>query len=158
MARLRPMRWWDIEPVLRLERTLFVDDAWTEGVFWSELAERATRHYLVADADEAGDDPDEEADVLGYAGLCVYGRDEAFVQTIAVAPAAQRHGLGTRLLTALIDESVARGCRQLDLEVRADNATAINLYARHGFTQIGRRRGYYQPSGADAIVMRRKSS
>ena len=42
------------------------------------------------------------------------------------------------------------------LEVRADNAAAQRLYERRGFTEIGRRRGYYQPSGADAVVMRRK--
>ena len=41
------------------------------------------------------------------------------------------------------------------LEVRADNEHAQELYRRRGFTEIGRRRGYYQPSGADAVVMRR---
>ena len=42
------------------------------------------------------------------------------------------------------------------LEVRADNEAAQRLYQRRGFTEIGRRRGYYQPSGADAVVMKRK--
>jgi [ribosomal protein S18]-alanine N-acetyltransferase len=42
------------------------------------------------------------------------------------------------------------------LEVRADNEPAQRLYRRRGFTEIGRRRGYYQPSGADAVVMERK--
>ena len=42
------------------------------------------------------------------------------------------------------------------LEVRADNETAQGLYQRRGFAEIGRRRGYYQPSGADAVVMKRK--
>jgi ribosomal protein S18 acetylase RimI-like enzyme len=46
----------------------------------------------------------------------------------------------------------------LDLEVRDGNAAAIAMYERFGFRVIGRRRGYYQPSGADAIVMRRESS
>ena len=51
---LREMRWWDIEPVLALERELFPEDAWTPGMFWSELAHArgpyATRHYTVAEA------------------------------------------------------------------------------------------------------------
>jgi ribosomal-protein-alanine N-acetyltransferase len=38
--------------------------------------------------------------------------------------------------------------------VRADNTSAIRLYERHGFSRVGVRRGYYQPSGADALVMR----
>jgi ribosomal-protein-alanine N-acetyltransferase len=40
------------------------------------------------------------------------------------------------------------------LEVRADNARAQRLYQWRGFTEVGIRRGYYQPSGTDAVVMR----
>jgi ribosomal-protein-alanine N-acetyltransferase len=140
------MRWWDIEPVMSLERTLFAEDAWTDTMFWSELAERKTRHYLVADDDDA---------VVGYAGLCAYSVDQSYVQTIAVEPTRQGTGLGSRLLDALLTESDGRGCRHVDLEVRADNATAIALYESRGFRQVALRRGYYQPSGADALVMRR---
>jgi ribosomal-protein-alanine N-acetyltransferase len=77
------------------------------------------------------------------------------VQTIAVVPDQQGRGLGTRLLLDVIAESKRRGCERLDLEVRADNEVAIRLYERHGFSRVGLRRGYYQPSGTDAVVMRR---
>lgn len=143
-ARLRVMRWWDIEAVTRLERMLFVEDAWSETTFWSELAERDTRHYLVADDDGT---------VVGYAGLCAYP-DDAYVQTIAVAPAHQHRGVGRALLSALLDAACARGCRRVDLEVRADNGVAMRLYEQFGFRRVGVRRGYYQPSGVDAVVMR----
>ena len=146
VVTVRTMRWWDIEPVMALEIELFADEAWSPTMFWSELAEHSTRHYIVA---TAGDE------IVGYGGLCAYPPHESYVQTIAVAPAAQGHGLGTRLLTGLVDESRRRGCRRVDLEVRADNAGAIRLYERHGFSRIELRRGYYQPSGADAVVMRR---
>ncbi|MZE81775.1 ribosomal-protein-alanine N-acetyltransferase RimI, partial [Streptomyces sp. SID5475] len=47
------MRWWDIPAVLDLEREMFPEDAWTEGMFWSELAHArgrdASRRYLVAE-------------------------------------------------------------------------------------------------------------
>jgi ribosomal-protein-alanine N-acetyltransferase len=119
-------------------------------MFWSELAERNTRRYLVAD--------DEVGKLCAYAGLCAYAPHEAYSQTIAVAPDAQRRGIGDTLLTELIAESLRRGCPHLDLEVRADNETAIRLYERHGFTRIGLRRGYYQPSNTDAAVMRRLAS
>jgi [ribosomal protein S18]-alanine N-acetyltransferase len=149
VTNVRALRWWDIEPVMSLELELFGDEAWSPTMFWSELAEPATRHYLVAVRDDR---------IVGYAGLCAYPPHESYVQTIAVAPGAQGHGLGTRLLIDLIEESVRRGCRRLDLEVRADNEIAIRLYERHGFTRVGLRRGYYQPSGADALVMRRVAS
>ena len=143
------MRWWDIEPVMRMEYELFADDAWSDTMFWSELAERDSRTYLVAvDGD----------DVVGYAGLCAYSRDVSYIQTIGVTADHQRHGVGTALLEALVCEADARGAAHLDLEVRADNASAIRLYEKHGFSRLGLRRGYYQPSGADALVMRRSRS
>jgi ribosomal-protein-alanine N-acetyltransferase len=142
---MRPMRWWDIEPVMSLERELFGDEAWSDAMFWSELAERETRLYLVDESDGV---------VTAYAGLCVYVPYEAYIQTIAVAPRAQRRGIGTALLIRLIHEAKRLGVRHLDLEVRADNETAQRLYRHHGFTQIAVRRNYYQPSGMDAVVMR----
>lgn len=142
---MRPMRWWDIEPVMGLERELFGDEAWTDAMFWSELAERDTRLYLV----------DEDDGVLtAYGGLCSYAPHEAYIQTIGVTSAAQGRGIGTALLVALLDEARRRGVAHVDLEVKADNVAAQRLYERHGFARIAVRRNYYQPSGTDAIVMR----
>lgn len=143
---LERMRWWHIAGLLPIERVLFGPEGWSERVFWSELGQLDTRHYLVALDGE---------DVVGYAGLCDYP-DEAFVQTLAVAPAAQRAGVGALLLTALLDEALRRGQRRVSLEVRADNEAAQRLYARHGFTRDGVRRGYY-PGGVDALVLTRRA-
>jgi ribosomal-protein-alanine N-acetyltransferase len=143
---LRPMRWWDIAAVMDLERELFVDDAWTDTMFWSELAEPESRHYVVATVGE---------DVVGYAGLCAYSASDAYVQTIGVDLRHRRGGIGTALLADLLGEAQRRGCSRVDLEVRDGNDDAIRLYEHNGFARIGVRRGYYQPSGADAIVMRR---
>ena len=55
----------------------------------------------------------------------------------------------------LLAEAARRGCTEVFLEVRTDNIRAQRLYRRYGFSQIGIRKGYYQPSGADALVMRR---
>jgi ribosomal-protein-alanine N-acetyltransferase len=141
------MRWWDIAPIMRMEAELFAEDAWSDTMFWSELAERDSRTYLVAvDGD----------DVVGYAGLCVYA-DASYIQTIGVTGRHQRAGVGTALLAALIQDADARGVAHVVLEVRAGNDAAVRLYERHGFVQLGVRRGYYQPSGADALVMRRSA-
>lgn len=145
---LRPMRWWDIEPIMTLEDELFAEDAWSDTMFWSELAERDSRRYVVAVADEA---------IVGYAGLCAYD-DASYIQTIGVTSDHQGRGVGTALLEALLSEADARGAKHVDLEVRADNESAIRLYEKHGFARLGVRRGYYQPSGADALVMRRSQS
>jgi ribosomal-protein-alanine N-acetyltransferase len=139
---LTRMRWWHIDDVLPVEDELFGAERWTAGMFWSELA-GADRWYLVAlDGDE----------LLGYAGLCVYP-DSAWVQNIAVRRSAQGTGLGSRLLDALLAEAAHRGAPQVALEVAADNPVARHLYERRGFAVTGVRRGYYQPSGTDALVM-----
>jgi [ribosomal protein S18]-alanine N-acetyltransferase len=152
---LRPMRWWDIPAITILENVAFADDAWSVGMFWSELAEVASRCYLVAE--EFGVDathPDRQGPrIVGYAGLLI-GAGEAEVLTIAVDPTREGHGLGTALLTELLREAAHRGCDDVVLEVRADNDRAQELYRRFGFVQIGVRRGYYQPANVDAWVMR----
>ncbi|WP_344494918.1 ribosomal protein S18-alanine N-acetyltransferase [Streptomyces enissocaesilis] len=142
------MRWWDIEPVLGLERELFPEDAWSPGMFWSELAHargpRATRRYVVAE--EAGR-------IVGYAGLAAAG-GLGDVQTIAVSKDQWGAGLGSRLLTDLLGHASAFECAEVLLEVRVDNTRAQKLYERFGFEPIGFRRGYYQPGNIDALVMR----
>ena len=144
-ARLRPMRLGDLEAVLQMEEELFAPDTWTAAMYRDELARTDTRHYLVAE-DGAG--------VVGYAGLIAYP-EEAHIATIGVTGARQGEGIGARLLDTLLAETDTRS-RVVLLEVRADNEVAQELYRRRGFTEIGRRRGYYQPSGDDAVVMKRK--
>ncbi|MFJ3233323.1 ribosomal protein S18-alanine N-acetyltransferase [Streptomyces sp. NPDC086787] len=142
------MRWWDIDPVLELEKDLFPEDAWSRGMFWSELAHargpEASRRYVVA---VAGDR------IVGYAGLVAQG-ELADIQTIAVARDTQGTGLGGLLLTDLLRAASAFECTEVMLECRVDNVRAQKLYERHGFEPIGFRRGYYQPGNVDALVMR----
>ncbi|GHE44284.1 ribosomal-protein-alanine acetyltransferase [Streptomyces longispororuber] len=155
-AVLREMRWWDIDPVLALEKDLFPEDAWSRGMFWSELAHArgpgSTRRYVVAYDGER---------LVGYGGLAVAGSDSgggdavaADVQTIAVARDQWGTGLGARLLTELLRHATAFEATEVLLEVRVDNTRAQKLYERFGFEPIGFRRGYYQPGNVDALVMR----
>jgi [ribosomal protein S18]-alanine N-acetyltransferase len=147
MTRLRPMRSADVESLVPMAQALFAGDpAWSAAHFESELAGVPdTRWYLVAEID---------GQLAGYAGLMVSG-ETADVQTLAVAPAFQRQGVGTTLLAALVDEARRRGADTLLLDVRADNDAAIALYSRHGFDQISSRRGYYDAGRMDALVLRR---
>ncbi|WP_406142397.1 ribosomal protein S18-alanine N-acetyltransferase [Streptomyces sp. NBC_01089] len=142
------MRWWDIAPVLELEHELFPDDAWSEGMFWSELAHArgadATRRYVVAETAER---------IVGYAGLAAVG-GMGDVQTIASAKDQWGTGLGAELLSDLLKHATAFECAEILLEVRVDNIRAQKLYERFGFEPIGFRRGYYQPGNVDALVMR----
>jgi ribosomal-protein-alanine N-acetyltransferase len=146
--RLVPTRWWHLTEVTRLEQKIFGADSWTEELFWSELAQGAMRYYLTAE--DASTDPPA---IVGYAGLAAWA-GESWVQTIALDPTRRGSGLGRRLMVALLDEARRREAVTCALEVRADNVVAQRLYESLGFEQIGVRKGYYQPSGADALVLR----
>jgi ribosomal-protein-alanine N-acetyltransferase len=144
-VRLRPMSDRDLPAILELEEELFAPDTWTAAMYRDELAQPDTRHYLVAENGTG---------VVGYGGLIAYD-DEAHMATLGVATARQGEGLGALLLDALLAEADRRSPVVL-LEVRADNEVAQGLYRRRGFAEIGRRRRYYQPSGTDAVVMKRE--
>ena len=146
MTALRPLRYDDLAAVLDLERTLFPDDAWSPGMFAEELA-MSGRRYVAAE---------EGKTLVGYAGMMLPGGRQAEVLTLAVDEKHWGQGIGSALLTDLLDEAVRQDCREMFLEVRADNPRAQTLYRRFGFEDVGVRRGYYQPSGMDAIVMRRE--
>ncbi|MEU1589332.1 ribosomal protein S18-alanine N-acetyltransferase [Micromonospora sp. NPDC005710] len=144
-VRLEPFRWWHIDDVLPIEADLFGAEQWSPAMFWSELANG--HHYRVA--------VDADGSVLGYAGLAGVPPSEVWVQNIAVRRDAQRRGVGRALLEELLAEAVRRDARSTLLEVAVDNAAAQRLYATYGFEPVGVRRGYYQPSNTDALVMRR---
>ena len=145
--RIERFRWWHIAEVLLIEEDLFGVEKWSPAMFWNELAQR--NFYVVAIDDDMDDDG-----VLGYAGLAV-NDGEAWVQNIAVRRTAQRRGVGRGLLETLLAESERRGIKQTLLEVAVDNAPAQHLYATYDFEPVGIRRGYYQPSNTDALVMMR---
>lgn len=141
---VREMLLSDIDEVWELEKDLFPADAWPREMFVSELELADTRNYWVVLKD---------GKTVGYCGLmCVLPL--ADVQTIAVTPAQEGHGIGTHLLRLMINAAQESNATDLLLEVREDNPRAQGLYERHGFESIHRRAAYYR-DGVDAIIMRK---
>jgi [ribosomal protein S18]-alanine N-acetyltransferase len=147
VIRVGRFRWWHVAEVLPIEADLFGEEKWSPGMFWNELAQR--HFYLVATEDDQ---------VVGYAGLSVAAPDESWVQNIAVRRDAQKQGIGRTLLEALLAEAGRRNVTKTLLEVAVDNAAAQHLYATYDFEPVGIRRGYYQPSNTDALVMMRSAA
>ncbi len=132
----------DLDVVAALEPELFGAGAWSRGTYEDQI-ERTDRVYLVAELD---------GEVAGYAGVAL--EPEWDVMTVGVAPQARRRGVATALVEALVDAARSAGGRELFLEVRAHDGGAQQLYRNAGFAPVGLRRRYYQPEGADAVVMR----
>jgi [ribosomal protein S18]-alanine N-acetyltransferase len=140
---IAPMRWWHIDEILPIEADLFGAEEWSAGMFWSELA--AGNFYIVALVADR---------VVGYGGLSTLPPDEGWIQNIAVSRASQRAGIGRAMMDALLDRARSDGVASVLLEVAVDNGPAQKLYASYGFDGVGVRKGYYQPSNTDALVMR----
>ncbi|MEN0064538.1 MAG: GNAT family N-acetyltransferase [Myxococcota bacterium] len=88
----------------------------------------------------------------GFALISVVA-DEGELLRIVVHRSHRRQGLGAQLLRACHDRFTEHGIRQAFLEVRTDNHAARSLYATHGWSPVGARRGYYA-DGTDALVLR----
>lgn len=119
------------------------------GQVWSEADITALRARPVIDTVAAGDD--------GFAVLQIVP-PEAEILTIAIAPDRQGQGVGRVLIQAALAHAARAGAHTLFLEVAEDNARARALYARTGFCETGRRRGYYarDPGPAvDALILGR---
>jgi ribosomal-protein-alanine N-acetyltransferase len=79
--------------------------------------------------------------------------DEFEILNMAVSPAHRRSGIGSKLLASALEFSRIAGCARAYLEVRTSNAPAIALNAGHGFTECGRRAGYYRDPVDDALLL-----
>ena len=103
-------------------------------------------------------------DVVGWAALgpvssrtCYRGVAEV---SIYVAEAAQRRGVGRRLLEALVAASEEAGVWTLHSSIHADNSTSIALHLGAGFRVVGRRERIARRADgwADTIIMERRSA
>lgn len=143
--RLRPLTPEDLTTVMDLEAVLFGAGSWSRASYEAEFAHPG-KTYVAAVEDE---DP---TTLLGWAGVAL--DPEWTVTTIGVSPHAQRRGVGTALLDALIAAVREAGGEELFLEVRANDGAAAQMYRNAGFSPVALRRKYYQPEGLDAVVMR----
>lgn len=131
----------DVARVAALDAELFGPAAWSEALVEAEL----THARLVVARDGT--------EVVGYAAWSDSTEDAELLR-IGVAQERQGRGIGAMLLEAFI-----AGCEaeRLLLEVATTNLAALTLYRRHGFEDLGVRRGYYA-DGSDALVLARPRS
>ena len=59
---------------------------------------------------------------------------DAWIEDLFVRADARRTGVGDALIALAIDEAAERGAKRIELDTNEDNAGALALYERHGFT------------------------
>ena len=74
--------------------------------------------------------------------------------TIGVRTHARGQGIGATILDALLAWSREAGAREIFLDVRPSNESAIHLYETRGFVEIGRRPRYFRNPVEEAVEMR----
>lgn len=146
--RLREVDLGDLSRLARLHAQCFPEDRWDARALAELLAMAGASGHLI---EEAG-----KTLPLGLILDLVAG-DTAEILTLGVAPSARREGIARTLLDDLAARARAAGAMQITLEVAADNLPARRLYERGGFSETGRRPGYYRRGAQtiDALLFRR---
>ncbi len=146
LYRLRPARREDLDAIAAIEEVSF-PVPWRRDFFDGELREtQPPRYHRVLERQLAG------LPSLAAYLFAVLLFDEFHINKIATHPVIRGEGHGRRLMEDAIAAARLRRAASLVLEVRTSNLPAIHFYGAFGFTEIGKRKRYYQ-DGEDARVM-----
>lgn len=126
--------------ILKVEQESF-SRPWTEAMFCEELAGRFSVYRAVI----------EDGKAVAYMGMWILA-DEGHITNVAVAKDYRRRGIAKALIEDFIALAKAKELALMTLEVRVSNESAIALYRSMGFTEVGRRKNYYE-SREDALLM-----
>jgi ribosomal-protein-alanine N-acetyltransferase len=139
---LRAAKPGDLEAIEAIERRSF-SDPWSRSSFASLLGEPPV-FFAVAAMGER---------IAGYL-VAWFIAGEGEIGNVAVDHAYRSQGIGGRLLEAALDAARSRSVEAVYLEVRESNVAAQRMYARRGFSRVGRRRRYYRRPEEDALILR----
>ena len=130
-----------IEEIAKLEKECF-SSPWSEDGLKTELNNNFARFFVAFSGDE----------IAGYIGSHnVLG--EVYITNVAVFPEFRRNGVGKALVEFLVNKMKEENAEFVTLEVRKSNLSAISLYEKCGFQNVGERRKFYEKPVEDAILM-----
>jgi ribosomal-protein-alanine N-acetyltransferase len=170
--QLRPALAADLDAIVALERATPTASRWSPAVYAAALASAAEaetappqapaprRCLIVAHTGGSlagfavGSAPPSPRVPAAGLGLQPRLSQVAELETVVVATSARRVGIGRALCTAVLVWCRAQGATAVVLEVRADSAGTIALYAALGFILAGRRPHYYRDPEDDALLLR----
>lgn len=131
----------DISGVCLVEEECFTQP-WSYNAFLSELQNDTAVTLIAID----------EKEVVGFVNAR-FLLGEGSINNIAVTARERRRHVGDSLMKALLSRASSTGILTLTLEVRASNKGAISFYRSYGFTEVGRRKSFYEQPLEDALLM-----
>ncbi len=142
MIMIRKANEKDLVSVLKLEKELFLEDAWTEQMFIDEMNQNPYAYLYVYEID---------GEIVGYFDLLI-AYENAEIANIGVSKQYQHRGIGTQMMEFIDQLVIKSDCENFTLEVRMSNENAIQLYKKFGFNIVSSRKNYYA-DGEDAYLM-----
>ena len=136
----------DTDEVYRISKSSF-SIPWSIDSINSELNNPLAKYIVARDEDKNL--------VVGFVGIWIVV-GEGSITNIAIDPTYRGKGIGSKLLSSLINLCSDLNCTLINLEVRESNYTAQNLYKKFGFTIDGIRKGYYEDNKENAILMSKR--
>ena len=137
----------DIENVVNVENDCFTTP-WSKDSFLREILENKVALYLVAKIENVA---------VGYIGVWRI-QNEGHITNVAVHSDFRGMGIGNMLVSELLSLCEKEGIDDFTLEVRKSNTVARNLYKKFKFVDVGIRKGYYQDTKEDAVIMWRRKT
>ena len=138
---MRPYRPDDIPAVTKIYGHYVRETVITFETAEPDEAEMANRFAAIAGKGHPLLIGEIDGEVIGYAYASTYRPREAYRFTcedsIYLAPSAVGHGIGSKMLGRLIDESSKAGLKQMLAVITAERENSIRLHAKHGFRTIG---------------------
>ena len=141
-SRIRPLVVADLDRVMEIESCAY-DFPWTRGIFRDCLRVG----YCCWCYENQGL-------IQGY-GVMSVAAGESHILNLTVRPESQRQGIGSKLMRHFLQLARRHDADIAMLEVRPSNLSAIRLYEKMGFSEVGVRRNYYpaDPGREDALIL-----
>lgn len=125
-TNIRPVRLpQEVQSVAWLYGEAFAEAPWPES--WMEFAGFEAEGVFVATAGER---------LVGF--LISYElKGEPYISVVGVAPEYRRRGIAQRMILRALQRFAGKGFREVKIDVRADNLSAVRCYESVGFRKVG---------------------
>jgi len=141
-GKIEPATPEDLEEILAIENESS-SNPWKRPFFEHEFSGRFSTILVYRDAYN-----------MKISGFIIFRKIEETIEinNIAVKVQKRGEGIGSALISRVINIGLKENAAEIFLEVRSQNLSALKLYKRSGFKPAGKRVGYYSNPKDDALV------
>ncbi len=138
----------DLPFIREIEQQAGTAAHWAEGEYEALFSPEAPLRTTLVAAGEA-----DTQQLYGFLiARCV--SEEWEIENVAVSSEWRWRGVASAMVAEVLRSARQGGATSVLLEVRESNDPARRLYERLGFSEVGRRKGYYGNPPEDALLLR----